>query len=340
MNLKNMCILIVLMLCLTSATSICGTSKKTITYTSKQNDSGSIYEPVSTDEIDQHNGDYSGYGGGTYTKFAQSFVPTKNTLSKMLIPIWKMGSPGDLIVSIRDELDGVDLTRITVNASQIGTDYQWYTFHFKNILFDVGETYYIVWIPSKIDDENNFFWGYGIDDPYPHGHAWAYQDEHWIIHQGWPEHEHFNIDFCFSQYGYDAQFNPDLYCTGNLQWNHIKPGDIVNGSFTVQNIGDSGSSLNWNIESYPEWGEWTFVPKNGVGLTPEDGSIVVKVFVTAPYEKAASFLGDILVINTDDSTDYETISVTLATTRNKVLSILFGRLLDNSLSILQILRYV
>lgn len=54
---------------------------------------------------------------------------------------------------------------------------------------------------------------------------------------------------------------PDLCCEGSLSWIDVKPGEIVLGYFTVENIGDSRSELSWEIESYPQWGNnWTFTP--------------------------------------------------------------------------------
>ena len=46
----------------------------------------------------------------------------------------------------------------------------------------------------------------------------------------------------------------DLECNGNMVWNSIVPGDLITSSFTIQNIGDSGTELSWEIVSYPDWG--------------------------------------------------------------------------------------
>jgi hypothetical protein len=325
MYLKKIYITMILMLGLILTTSIIIPSEKNLDRTTILTATGPKIEQLSFDEIDQHNGDYSGYGCSTYSKIAQSFTPLRNTLSKILIPLWKNGTPGDLFVSIKANLDGLDLTRITVRESQIGTDYKWYTFDFNDILFDVGETYYIVWTPTDIDENNNYFWGYGINDPYLPGSAWNYTNSYWTYHPGWPEQGHTNIDFCFSQYGYDVTFNPDLYCTGSLNWNNVKAGNIVTANFTVQNIGDPDSLLNWKIESTPEWGTWTFSPTGSKNLTPESESIIVEVFVTVPDEKEASFTGEVLVINEDDSNDFASIPVSLTTARNKIPSNLMVR---------------
>jgi outer membrane protein assembly factor BamB len=106
---------------------------------------------------------------------------------------------------------------------------------------------------------------------------------------------------------------PDLECTGSLSWSRVKTGSTVTGYFTVKNIGETGSKLNWEIVEYPEWGDWTFTPSSGSDLTPEQGTIIVQVSVVAPDEKGGDFNGEIKIINTDDNSDYGTIPVVLST---------------------------
>jgi hypothetical protein len=81
---------------------------------------------------------------------------------------------------------------------------------------------------------------------------------------------------------------PDLICHGDLTWSDVNQGSTVNGSFTLQNIGDPGSELDWRIESWPDWGVWTFSPNSGENLKPEDGTVTVNVTVVAPKAKTRS----------------------------------------------------
>ncbi len=96
-------------------------------------------------------------------------------------------------------------------------------------------------------------------------------------------------NFCikgFTTGGWTPPAVPDLDCEGSLSWAKVKPGATVLGNFTVQNIGDATSELDWIITEWPDWGEWTFTPESGTDLTPEDGSITILVQVVAPSEKS------------------------------------------------------
>jgi rhamnogalacturonyl hydrolase YesR len=119
---------------------------------------------------------------------------------------------------------------------------------------------------------------------------------------------------------YGKQNEPDLVCLGNLNWVDVKPGETVTGNFKVENVGEPGSELSWEIESYPTWGTWTFTPSYGTGLTPEMGSITVEVKVDAPDEGNKEFTGEVKVINSENNEDYEIIPVMLKTPRNKALN--------------------
>ena len=116
---------------------------------------------------------------------------------------------------------------------------------------------------------------------------------------------------------------PDLDCTGSLAWTNVKPGDTVTGTFTVENIGDPLSQLDWEVDSWPTtWGTWTFSPNGGTDLTPEDGAKTVTVSVEAPDEPDATFTGQIKVVNKDDTSDFCLIDVSLKTPVSKPTLIL------------------
>jgi hypothetical protein len=111
----------------------------------------------------------------------------------------------------------------------------------------------------------------------------------------------------------------DLQCEGNLNWTNIPPGGTVNGSFQVENIGNPNSTLNWTVDSYPDWGTWSFTPMSGENLTPQEGALTVQVYITAPNKKNKEFQGFIRVVNTDNQSDYCLIPVYLKTPLSKDL---------------------
>jgi len=109
------------------------------------------------------------------------------------------------------------------------------------------------------------------------------------------------------------KFGADLSCDGSLTWADVHPGDTVTGSFTVKNIGQATSNLSWEITEWPEWGTWTFIPSDGEKLTPEQGPVTINVTVIAPDKKNTHYIGQITVVNKENNSDFNTISVSLAT---------------------------
>jgi hypothetical protein len=106
---------------------------------------------------------------------------------------------------------------------------------------------------------------------------------------------------------------PDLACDGMMNWTNVKAGDPLQGSFQVYNIGGMNSSLNWRVDTYPDWGNWTFTPTVGYNLTPSEGPVTVQVSVTAPGQQNTEFQGFIRVINTDNPDDFDLVPVVLTT---------------------------
>jgi C1A family cysteine protease len=142
-------------------------------------------------------------------------------------------------------------------------------------------------------------------------------------------------NFCikgFTTGGMIPPSNPDLNCEGSLTWTGIKPGATVHGNFTVANIGDPNSLLDWKVVEWPSWGTWTFQPQNGTGLKPEDGVINVQVWVVAPSEKSV-FNGTVKIVNLHDSNDYAVIPVYMKTpiVSQQPILLLFRQLLQERL---------
>ena len=109
---------------------------------------------------------------------------------------------------------------------------------------------------------------------------------------------------------YNRLFDADLECEGSLSWTRVVPGETVEGSFEVINSGES--DLNWEIESYPAWGSWSFDPMAGTNLSA-GGSVIVNVEVVAPDQTNTQFEGEVKVVNSDNSNDFCIVDVDLKT---------------------------
>jgi hypothetical protein len=116
----------------------------------------------------------------------------------------------------------------------------------------------------------------------------------------------------------DEKKYPDLNCKGSLSWLYIRSRVEVSGEFIIENIGDSESELSWEIDETPTWGDWTFNPCEGEGLTPENGPVKVLVSVVAPdgEEQKHEFSGQVTVLNKNNAGDYEVIDVFLTTPKS------------------------
>ena len=113
---------------------------------------------------------------------------------------------------------------------------------------------------------------------------------------------------------------PNLDCVGSLNWNNVNQGETKYGSFEVYNVGETGSLLDWEIVSYPDWGIWSFSSEYGENLTPEDRAITVEVEVIAPNVTNTKFEGYITLENKEDSNDFDVIPVYLETPRDRIIS--------------------
>lgn len=159
------------------------------------------------DELDQfqivRDGDAS--IGGLY-RIAQSFKPTLNILTRVELLVEKTGDPsGFLQISIKNSLNGDDLTFTIIPSKDISTISNWYEFDFPDIHVPPECTLYIVWAPAANlwDDDNTFLWCCNWkDNLYVRGKMWnEYPFGNWYI-------ENPDWDSCFKTYGYNRENEP------------------------------------------------------------------------------------------------------------------------------------
>jgi hypothetical protein len=111
---------------------------------------------------------------------------------------------------------------------------------------------------------------------------------------------------------YNQLFDANLDCQGSLSWDEIIPGETVTGNIEVINIGGEDTLLDWEITSYPEWGDWSFQPISGENLQGGE-SFIIDVEVVAPDEENTLFEGEIKIENAQSSGDFCIVPVDLKT---------------------------
>lgn len=210
---------------------------------------------------------------------------------------------------------------------------------------ELEEGYYemSVDLPENIEFQPGHYWisiwGIGV---YPPQCGWGYHETYLLSPAVWGsvyfEYPFWTPGFDVQNFDFDMAYQlttkedaiPAICCDpGVVQWEDIKPGATVTGTFFVWNCGEDGSTLSWQVDSWPAWmGSPVFTPPGGTILSSDPGTDVTFTF-TAPSEPKQTFSGAIKVINVDDPTDYCEMSITLATPRARLLSNpFFARLLE------------
>lgn len=140
---------------------------------------------------------------------AQSFIPTKNILTKVQLLLKLVGEPDDITpieLSISDELPDNEydnsnfLTTVSVNSNKINYTAKWIDFDFEDIQITPGDTYYIILRTEGGSHDTGVFyeWLYGRWTEYTNGRLYITYDEC----QNWQETAE-DDDFTFKTWGYD-----------------------------------------------------------------------------------------------------------------------------------------
>jgi hypothetical protein len=154
------------------------------------------------DHPDQENIQMCGSGlisAGTSSALAQSFVPRLKTISRVEIPLFTIGRPTGLTISIRSDLNGENLASDYLSGENVPENLLWWSvFEFGEVAVTPDETYYIVWEAEGDTNANCFCWDFGYNDPYLKGESWRFQGS-WSN----PDEEggFEDIDLCFKTFG-------------------------------------------------------------------------------------------------------------------------------------------
>jgi hypothetical protein len=140
---------------------------------------------------------------------AQSFKPSYKTLTRVELMVVKRYNPGIFRLSIRENLDGSDLTSINLSSDEIAEDLSWKVFDFPDIKVTPGQTYYIVCTTYDVASYDAYFWYYGINDEYEDGEPWI-KTSSWkeLSFSGFPD-----PDFGFKTFGLDTEI-PNIIIGG------------------------------------------------------------------------------------------------------------------------------
>lgn len=131
----------------------------------------------------------------------------------------------------------------------------------------------------------------------------------------------------------------DLTCHDDITWNQVKPNTEVTGTIQLVNSGNQHSKLDWEIVSYPTWGDWTFSPDHGTDITPEDGEQTIQVTILTPSGSNSEFSGEIKVANANNQNDVATIAVQLSTAKHNMIPLVIYQIFKDCFSRFHYLQY-
>ena len=133
---------------------------------------------------------------------AQGFKPTIKNMTRLELLLYRSGDPPvDTIitVSIRNSLDGNDLTSTEIIAGDFEPNPKWVEFNLSDIQVVPEQTYYIVARSDCDLWDEGYGWSCRYNNPYDRGDAWiGFEDYYWIKLDF---EDHPKCDMCFMTYG-------------------------------------------------------------------------------------------------------------------------------------------
>jgi hypothetical protein len=136
--------------------------------------------------------------------WAQSFIPTKESLTKIALPILKKNLIlSDVELSIRESLTGNDLVICSKSPKEISYSTMgsyWLVFDLDDISVQPGKTYFIVCKTKRGNRNVNYYsWLSSRSDEYKQGESWLSNDLGKSWHN-WYELNNVSFDFGFKTY--------------------------------------------------------------------------------------------------------------------------------------------
>jgi len=154
-----------------------------------------------------------------YDRVAQSFIPSLDKLSRIKLMIQKEGSPNEINVAIRSNLDGNNLTSISKSSEEINDEVEQVEFDFTDIDVIPGNTYYIVISSDGGDLYNHYKLAVGYNTDYINGIFYTFERNSWMPKT--------NTDLWFKTYSIDN--GPETYTITAS----AGPGGNINPSGTI-----------------------------------------------------------------------------------------------------------
>jgi hypothetical protein len=147
---------------------------------------------------------------------AQSFKPSMSPLTKVDLALW-WGYPQpniDMIVTIRESLQGEDLITTRISGDELTGEFGWVTFDIEDLEVSINKKYYIIFYldPLIPDAEDKIYWSFGwvegliqgcINDPYRGGRLYMKNNDFLggLWHRAYAPWQG-QFDFCFKTYTY------------------------------------------------------------------------------------------------------------------------------------------
>jgi hypothetical protein len=254
---------------------------------------------VPLDQLDQYQ--YSS-GGATFAENeiwlrAQSFKPSLDSCTRVILETLRFHNPsGNVTVSIRESLNGTDLTSVTKAMSSFSELWSYSEFDFPDISVVPEKTYYIVFA-SRAQNGEGVFCSSAPYTSYDRGELW-----YWSDYRGWevmfPEQKwdlwfeeyalanespKLNIENVDGGFGFSAVIknNGTATATNVPWWINVSGGIILSSRHFSGTIDELAVNASKMVKSSGLWGI---------------GSITIAVQVDDKYKNATAFLLGPLVL--------------------------------------------